>query len=945
MSFLAQLQQKQAPQTPSLSLYYLLDVVVTANAKLLQLKCVVGQSATGEDNKLYQVQAQHLKYPPPFLQPADIRLLTNLQSANAFGWPSELSSLQSFINELIATTRCYLKAGTQFIALNNFTQIAAALSWLRDTKGAQNLAPVIDTQRPLYTVGPLQCMSIDEQNGACQWCDIQVSGQPLTTEQQAAVDHYLQQYRELDAEALEHFYLANAENWQQLGLPLPTRDQATTLNAQCRISLVAKQYKGSSYLVKQAVYITPQYCTWFADHDSNEHPVFLAGQLCVIERNFEQEALFNKPLNKALKAFDCDATGYTSQTQSVWQSFFMQQKRQLEKDGIIFRIQRDFEEYYVAADDWVSLLKKAEKGHYQVDLFVQVGNERINLLNLLDQIQRLNQLQGNNTVRLKLDDGRWLLLPAEPLFNLREEFGDVLAHGKALQLHPSQRSRLQALDEILPSTSWQGDTQALEDCKKLHQDPSFFEQIDCGVKATLRPYQWLGVCWLQHLKLCGVNGLLADDMGLGKTLQTISHISLEFSRTQDLKPVLIVLPTSLLHNWKNEFTKFAPHLKVAIYHGPKRQQAVQGDDYQIMLTSYQLVVNDIDFFEQRDFSWLILDEAQAIKNHRTKAHSALKRVVADYKLCLSGTPVENNLLELWSLLNFLMPNVLGSMSEFKFHFQKAIEQEGNQRKLDILLKRIAPFMLRRTKLAVAKDLPEKTEIIQTIDLADEQAKLYEAIKSSTWQDLQQQLEGTGNAGEQQLFVLSALLKLRQVCCDPALIGEAETPSAKRQHCVAMAEELVAEGRAILIFSQFTSMLDLLAADLAKAHVPHKLLTGKTQNRQQLVDEFQAGEFSVFLISLKAGGVGLNLTRADTVIHYDPWWNSAAEQQATDRAHRIGQKNKVFVYKLIAENTIEEKIAKLQERKALLGDSINEQAQQTGAKFSLKLEELLNLWTD
>ena len=292
-----------------------------------------------------------------------------------------------------------------------------------------------------------------------------------------------------------------------------------------------------------------------------------------------------------------------------------------------------------------------------------------------------------------------------------------------------------------------------------------------------------------------------------------------------------------------------------------------------------------------------------------------------------------------------MPNLLGTLSEFKFHFQKAIEQEGNQRKLDLLLKRIAPFMLRRTKQSVASDLPEKTEIIQTIDLADEQAKLYEAIKTSTWQDLQQQLEGTGNAGEQQLFVLSALLKLRQICCDPALIGEQEVPSAKRQHCVDMARELVAEGRAILIFSQFTSMLDLIASDLAKAKVPHKLLTGKTQNRQQLVDDFQAGEFSVFLISLKAGGVGLNLTRADTVIHYDPWWNSAAEQQATDRAHRIGQKNKVFVYKLIAENTIEEKIAKLQERKALLGDSINEQAQQTGAKFSIKLEELLNLWAD
>lgn len=944
MSFLAQLQQKQAPQTPSLSLFYLLDVVATATTKQLCLKCVVGTQADREDCKPYQVQAQHLKYPPPFLRAEDVAILSQLQNPNRQGWPTEIGSLDSFSRALIATQRCYLLSGTQLCALTDHSSLATELNWVRDTKGAQKLVPDISHKYSLFTVKDYEHIAIDELTGTGYWCDHHINGSSISSEQKAAIEQLILRYPTLDAESLETFYINDSDHWQQLGLPLPVRDLPTLLNAQCRMSLIGQQHKGSSYLVKQPVYITPLYCTWFADNDPTHHHVFLDGQLCVITRNFDQEFPFHKPINKSLKEFDEDTFGYTSQQQTRWQAFFMQHKRGLEKEGIIFRISRNFEEYYVAAEDWISLLKNADKGHVQVDLFVQVGNERINLLNLLDQIQRLNQLQGQSHIRLKLDDGRWLLLPAEPLFNLREEFGDVLTYGKALQLHPSQKSRLQALEEILPDTAWQGDIQALEDCKQLHQEPSFFEKIDCGVNATLRPYQWLGVCWLQHLKLCSVNGLLADDMGLGKTLQTISHLSLEFSRAINLKPALIVLPTSLLHNWKNEFTKFAPHLKVAIYHGPKRKQAII-DEFHILLTSYQLVVNDAEFFEQSDFSWLILDEAQAIKNHRTKAHSALKRITSDFKLCLSGTPVENNLLELWSLLNFLMPNILGSLSEFKFHFQKPIEQEGNQRKLDLLLKRIAPFMLRRTKQSVASDLPEKTEIIQTIDLADEQAKLYEAIKTSTWQDLQQQLEVTDNQGEQQLFVLSALLKLRQICCDPALIGESEVPSAKRHHCVSMAEELMAEGRAILIFSQFTSMLDLIAQDLLAAKIPHKLLTGKTQNRQQLVDEFQAGEFSVFLISLKAGGVGLNLTRADTVIHYDPWWNSAAEQQATDRAHRIGQKNNVFVYKLIAENTIEEKIAKLQQRKALLGDSINAQAQQTGTKFSMKLEELLNLWAD
>lgn len=290
-----------------------------------------------------------------------------------------------------------------------------------------------------------------------------------------------------------------------------------------------------------------------------------------------------------------------------------------------------------------------------------------------------------------------------------------------------------------------------------------------------------------------------------------------------------------------------------------------------------------------------------------------------------------------------MPGCLGNLSDFRRYYQIPIEQEANEQRMAQLQQRIAPFMLRRTKDQVAKELPAKTEIYQHISLADDQQAFYDEQKNTGNSKLQKQLSDTGHSGQQQILLLTVLLKLRQVCCDPKLLGVSNISSAKREHCIEMIEELVEEKRAILLFSQFTSMLDLLAHDLDELGIKYLKLTGQSRNRQQLVEAFQRGDAPVFLISLKAGGLGLNLTRADTVIHYDPWWNMAAEQQATDRAHRIGQDKPVFVYKLITENTIEEKIAQLQKHKAQISHHINHQAQISGERFALKLEDLMDLW--
>jgi len=340
--------------------------------------------------------------------------------------------------------------------------------------------------------------------------------------------------------------------------------------------------------------------------------------------------------------------------------------------------------------------------------------------------------------------------------------------------------------------------------------------------------------------------------------------------------------------------------------------------------------------------WVILDEAQMIKNPKTKISQAVKQLQSAHRLCLTGTPVENHLGELWSIFDFLMPGCLGNSQQFRYYYRKPIEQEANEARLEQLLRRIAPFMLRRTKDQVATDLPPKTEIVQHIAMADDQSAFYQQLRRSGKDELELKFAETKGKGQQQIQILAALMKLRQACCDPALLGEPSISSAKREHCLEMLEELVAEDRAVLVFSQFTSMLDLLAEELDERKITYLMLTGKSRHRGALVKSFQQGEAKIFLISLKAGGVGLNLTRADTVIHYDPWWNSAAEQQASDRAHRIGQNKPVFVYKLIMQDSVEGKIADIQRQKAELGGHIGEQAKRSGEQFALGLQELLSL---
>ncbi len=384
------------------------------------------------------------------------------------------------------------------------------------------------------------------------------------------------------------------------------------------------------------------------------------------------------------------------------------------------------------------------------------------------------------------------------------------------------------------------------------------------------------------------------------------------------------MPTSLVPNWSAELARFAPHLKFVIMHGLDRHE--RWDEIpaaQVVITTYAILVRDVEAMKARHWSLVALDEAQAIKNPDSKAMRAACSLEADQRLCLSGTPVENNLGELWSQFAFLMPGLLGDRKSFQKRFRTPIEKRGDGVRAAQFARRIRPFLLRRTKADVAADLPPKTEVVRRIELDAAQRDLYEAIRLSVHERVREAIAASGLA-RSHITVLDALLKLRQACCDPRLVkldaARQVSESTKLASLIEMLSEMVPEGRRVLVFSQFTSMLDLIKPELDGAAIPFVELTGSTVDRATPVRRFQDGEVPVFLISLKAGGRGLNLTAADTVIHYDPWWNPAAEAQATDRAHRIGQDKPVFVYKLIAAGTVEEKILELQRRKSGLADA-------------------------
>jgi superfamily II DNA or RNA helicase len=667
----------------------------------------------------------------------------------------------------------------------------------------------------------------------------------------------------------------------------------------------------------------------------------------VIARDVDAEAAalatlqalgFRKPGTAPLNAL---AGAVQLESQAHWLRFAADSLASLPEQGWQVIKSNKYRYDVVAVEDWYADIDEppeAGNAWFELELGIVVAGKRVPLLPVLVQLIRgapadfdpdvLAAHDNADQMLATLPDGVRVALPWGRLKPILATLGELYFSDKI-----KAKVRLSTLDagrleDLARGTElrWTGGEQLRETGRKLSQFGSVQKVAPpAGLQATLRDYQGDGLNWMQFLREYDLAGILADDMGLGKTVQTLAHILVEKEAGRLTHPALVIAPTSLMTNWQEEAARFAPGLKVLLLQGKERlEQFEKIEEADLVLTTYALLPRDEEKLREHEYHLVILDESHYIKNNRSKAAQSAGLLKARHRLCLTGTPLENHLGELWSQFHFLLPGLLGDEKSFNSHFRHPIERQDDPLRRSLLNRRIKPFLLRRTKDNVAKELPPKTEMVRKVELSGAQRDLYETVRLAMDKKVRDEIDKKGVA-RSQIVILEALLKLRQVCCDPRLVKalpkKKDSGSAKLVDLMQMVDDLLEEGRKILVFSQFTSMLELIEEELDARRIPYALLTGDTKDRAAQVAAFQQGAVPIFLISLKAGGVGLNLTAADTVIHYDPWWNPAAENQATDRAWRIGQDKPVFVYKLIAKGTLEEKIQLLQQKKSDLAQSI------------------------
>ena len=562
----------------------------------------------------------------------------------------------------------------------------------------------------------------------------------------------------------------------------------------------------------------------------------------------------------------------------------------------------------------------------------------IDLSNIEFDIDEIKSIMQKYTLRKKyhrLKDGSFLSLEE----NETMDFIDGLLESEDISFDEIKKGELKLpiarsmyLDKILQHVD--ANITKDEEYKKIVNQVSKKEideniEVPKSLKSELRSYQKTGFKWLKILDKYGFGGILADDMGLGKTIQLLAVISSYKEENSNPKPSIVVCPSSLSLNWKNEINKFAPSIKTLVIHGnanDRKDQIESIPEYNLVITSYDLLKRDIDIYKDAniEFKYIIADEAQYIKNNNTQNARAIKVIKSETRYALTGTPIENSLSELWSIFDFIMPGYLFSYKKFKELYEMPIVRDNDEWAMKKLKTLIEPFILRRTKKEVLTELPDKTISVLNNEMQDEQLKLYMSYMAEARKEVRDEIRDNGFE-KSQIKILALLMRLRQICCHPSLfISNYKGESSKLNQCIELLKDAILSGHKILLFSGYSSMLEIIEKELQKENIKYFKLTGQTKvgDRIKLVEEFNNNdEIKVFLISLKAGGTGLNLIGADMVIHYDPWWNLSAENQATDRTYRIGQKKNVQVYKLITKDSIEEKIYELQERKANLAKTM------------------------
>lgn len=654
-------------------------------------------------------------------------------------------------------------------------------------------------------------------------------------------------------------------------------------------------------------------------------------------------------------------------TREGWLQVLTETIPQLEAEGWEIVLRKDFpvQPPQPAGDFDLSLDSGTGIDWLDLRVGIEVEGEKVDITGLISEFLRhlpdleLEQVGDaeleSTTIVLDLGNGRSVSIGEQRLLRLLRSLKGALTSNEgdtsgSLVGGAARLAALNELEELAPDLGAQirGAELFRTMAARLHdlggRIPS--TTVPTTFTATLRPYQLEGVAWLQFLTGLGFGAVLADDMGLGKTVQALAHVAVDRSASPGLPPVLIVAPTSVIPNWENEIERFAPTLSFQTLQGNHKDlRVVQDPPPDIVLTSYALLHRDIAQLKEITWHDIILDEAQNLKNAASLTSRAIVQLRRRATVLLTGTPMENHIGELWSLMRHVEPTLLGDQRSFNARYRHPIERNRDLDRLEALKARIRPFLLRRTKDQVVKELPPKTEIYHRIEFDDAQRDLYDGIRLAMMSKVRKAIDDRGFAMS-RIVILDALLKLRQVCCDPRLVkshdGSTTVGSAKLIRLMELLPEFMEEGSRVLLFSQFTSMLDLIQAEVERAQIPFVRLDGSTKDRSTPVQRFQDGEVPLFLISLKAGGTGLNLTAADSIVIYDPWWNPAVEAQAIDRAHRIGQDKPVFVHRLVAGGTVEEKMTELKARKSELAAGIYDSEGDLSAGLSVEdIDHLLD----
>jgi len=900
--------------------------------------------------------------PARFVRPLDVELVRKLMLAQGTFNTYELfldgAKGGELLQELIATERCHWRGGGKHRpVLTLGTPRPATPVWVADAHGRQS--PAFKASPAATHILPLSPpWYVDETAATCGPLEIPVSAAVA----QAWLSSPVIEPREAWLVATEL-----APRFAGLGLPLPVKveiEEAADIKPVPCLRLYSTRLKRSYYSyysyssgtkspLEQEVnfaHLDFDYAGFRVapDQPGDRLENFADGRLRRVQRDLRAERKAWKQLSDA---------GFTSADAVLfnlslgkfgrelvfaeadeWFPFMQNVLPKLQSAGWRIELDDSFRFRLAEPEDWYGDAE-SDGGNdwFGVELGVKLDGQKVNLLPILVRLLQdqpntfenatLAQLPDNAVIPVPLPDGRTLPFPAN---RARQMLGVLLELLNPDALNQRGQLRLNKLRaaELADETDWRwlGSAELSNLSRRLRS----FDGIKAvapssNLRATLRPYQQDGLNWLQFLREYELAGILADDMGLGKTVQALAHLLTEKESGRADRPSLVIAPTSLMTNWRQETERFAPGLRVLVLHGLERKQNFdQIAAHDLVITSYPLLPRDKDVLLEHEFHYLILDEAQFIKNAKTTYAQAACQLKARHHLCLTGTPMENHLGELWSLFRFLLPGFLGDEIRFNSIFRRPIERGNNDERRKLLANRVAPFILRRRKEEVVKELPPKTEITQNVELSGAQRDLYESVRLAMHERVKAEVDRKG-LSRAHIIILDALLKLRQICCHPQLLklpsAQKVQESAKLELLLDLLPEMIEEGRRVLLFSQFTSMLALIETAVTKLKIPYAQLTGQTRDRATPVAQFQNDEVPLFLISLKAGGTGLNLTAADTVIHYDPWWNPAVENQATDRAHRIGQDKKVFVYKLMTVGTVEEKIAAMQVRKRELVEGL------------------------